>query len=375
MPLNESSSNPAQSADTTISNIGDTQMVPAEPAKPHWVSPALLRLAKRIATAAIAGAAILIALMGWQYYVTSPWTRNGSVRVQVANVAPQVSGRVISVNVTDNQMVRKGDVLYEIDSSDYFVAVNTARARVDQTAADLQVKQAQSARRQQLSFAATTPEEQQIYAGNALQAKAAYEAALQQQSQAQLNLERTKILSPANGYVTNLLLRTGDFAVQGQPNISVIDSDSFWIDGYFEETKLARICVGDAVEAKLLGYADPIVGHVDTITRGISVANAQPGTQGLPNVNPIYTWVRLAQRVPVRVAIDYVPEGVPLVSGMTATVTVRPSTDTSGKSWLGRARSRLAKSLGEFIDGPSSARPGCLNSSQHAANGAKFSNE
>jgi len=360
MSLNENSPNPAQSADTAISSIGDTQIVPAQPPKPYRVSPALLHLTKRIATVAIAGAAILIALMGWQYYVTSPWTRNGSVRVQVANVAPQVSGRVISVNVTDNQMVRRGDVLYEIDSADYVVAVNTAKARVDQTAADMQVKQAQSARRQQLSFAATTPEEQQIYAGNALQAKAAYEAALQQQSQAELNLERTKIISPANGYVTNLLLRTGDFAVQGQPNISVIDSDSFWIDGYFEETKLARICAGDTVEAKLMGYADPILGHVHTITRGISVANAQPGTQGLPNVNPIYTWVRLAQRVPIRVVIDHVPDGVPLVSGLTATVSVHPSADTAGKSWFGRARSRLAQTFSELIDGPSSARAGCL---------------
>ena len=109
--------------------------------------------------------------------------------------------------------------------------------------------------------------------------------------------------------------------MQGAANVSVIDSDSYWIDGYFEETKMARVCIGDRVEAKLMGYAQPITGHVATVTRGIGVANAAAGAQGLPNVDPIYTWVRLAQRVPVRIAIDKVPPGIPLVAGMTATVT------------------------------------------------------
>ena len=103
----------------------------------------------------------------------------------------------------------------------------------------------------------------------------------------------------------------------------MIDADSYWIDGYFEETKMAHICIGDRAEAKLMGYRDPIVGRVQTVTRGISVSNAAPSTQGLPNVDPVYTWVRLAQRVPVRIRITDVPAGVPLVSGMTVTVTIR----------------------------------------------------
>ena len=283
----------------------------------------VLATGKRVSTLAIALIAILISLVTWQHYVNAPWTRNGSVRVQVANVAPQVSGKIVELRVADNQFVHKGDVLYVIDPFDFEVAVRVGKALVDQRAADLEVKQAESTRRQRLSDLATTPEEQQIFAGNAVQAKAAYEAAAHQLAQAELNLKRTNIVSPVDGYVTNLLLRVGDYAITGVSNISVIDSDSFWIDGYFEETKMARVCVGDRAEAQLMGYAQPILGHVKTVTRGVSVSNAASGTQGLPNIDPIYTWVRLAQRVPVRLAIDTVPAGVPLVSGMTATVTIR----------------------------------------------------
>jgi multidrug resistance efflux pump len=301
----------------------------------------LVRLARRLATFAIALVAFLIAVLTWQHYVTAPWTRDGTVRVQVANVAPQVSGQINDIRVVDNQLVHKGDVLYTIETFDFEVAQLTGVATVRQRAADLQVKQVESERRQHLTNLATTAEEQQVYAGNAVQAKAALDAAQQQLAQAEINLKRTRVLSPVNGYVTNLLMRVGDFAHAGTSNISVIDTDSFWIDGYFEETKMARICVGDRAEAKLMGYAQPIVGHVGTVTRGISASNAAAGTQGLPNVDPVYTWVRLAQRVPVRVSIDTVPQGVPLVSGMTATVTMRPATDDH-RNWFGRMRTELS---------------------------------
>jgi RND family efflux transporter MFP subunit len=301
----------------------------------------LVKVAKHLATFAIALVALLIAALMWQQYVTAPWTRDGAVRVQVANIAPQVSGQINDIRVVDNQFVHKGDVLYTIEPFDFKVAQLTGVATVQQRAADLQVKQVESDRRQHLTNLATTAEEQQIYAGNAVQAKAALDAAQQQLAQAEVNLNRTKVLSPVNGYVTNLLMRVGDFAHAGTSNISVIDADSFWIDGYFEETKMARVCVGDRAEAKLMGYAEPIIGHVGTVTRGISASNAAAGTQGLPNVDPVYTWVRLAQRVPVRVAVDNVPPGVPLVSGMTATVTIRRTTDDH-RNWFGRMRMELS---------------------------------
>jgi multidrug resistance efflux pump len=314
-----------------------------------------LAIAKRLATLGIALIATLMALVTWDYYVAAPWTRDGRVRVQVASVAPQVSGQVVELRVGDNQYVRRGDVLYVIDPFDYEVALRTAKAQEQQRAADLLVKAVQSERRQHLSNLATTPEEQQTFAGAAVQAKAAFAAAQQQVAQAEINLRRTQVRSPVNGYVTNLLMRVGDFAHEGVTNISVIDTDSYWIDGYFEETKLARVCIGDRVEAKLMGYAQPILGHVATVTRGIGVSDGASGTQGLPNPNPVYTWVRLAQRVPVRIAIDHVPAGIPLVSGMSATVTIKDEAvgaNTQSSSWLGRALGQVETRLSDVLSGP-----------------------
>ena len=154
-------------------------------------------------------------------------------------------------------------------------------------------------------------------------------------------------------------MRVGDYAREGTINVSVIDSDSYWIDGYFEETKMQRICIGDHVEAKLMGYAQPIMGHVATVTRGIDVADAAPGTQGLPTVDPVYTWVRLAQRVPVRIAIDKVPPDIPLVSGMTATVTILDPARNERRSWWERTIGTVEDRLFDVFNDPP-ARPGCI---------------
>ena len=137
-----------------------------------------------------------------------------------------------------------------------------------------------------------------------------------------MNLERTEMRAPVNGWVTNLLAQLGDYAKVGTNLISLVDADSFWVDGYFEETNLAPIRVGDPVSVKLMGYSEILRGHVDSIARGINVSNAQPNGQGLANLNPIFTWVRLAQRIPVRIHIDEVPDGVVLSAGMTATVQI-----------------------------------------------------
>ena len=314
---------------------------------------------KTVATLLILALALLAALIIWDFYVASPWTRDGSVRVQVASVAPQVSGQITEIRVVDNQFVHQGDVLYVIDPFDFQVSLDTAKAQLRQKAADVRVKQVQAERREHLTDLATTPEEQQQYAGNATQAQAAFDAAQAQVAQAEINLKRTQVRSPVNGYVTNLLLRLGDYAHAGMTNISVIDADSYWIDGYFEETKMAHICIGDRAEAQLMGYRDPIVGQVQTVTRGISVSNAAPSTQGLPNVDPVYTWVRLAQRVPVRIAIDEVPPGVPLVSGTTATVTIRGVPQIESRTWFERTKSIVITSISDVANGVLS-RPDCI---------------
>jgi multidrug resistance efflux pump len=316
-------------------------------------------LLRKVATAGIAVVAVLVALVAWDQYNAGPWTRDGRIRVQVASVAPEISGKITDLRIVDNQFVHKGDILYVIDPVDFDVALRTNKAVLQQRMADLSVKELQSERRRRLSDLASSTEEKQVYEGSALQAQAAVDSAQQQVREAEINLQRTEVRSPVNGFVTNLLLRDGDYAHQGATNVSVIDTDSYWIDGYFEETRLARLCLGDRAEAKLMGYSAPIMGHIATVTRGVSVSNAAASTQGLPNVDPVYTWVRLAQRVPVRIAIDKVPSGVPLVSGLTATVTTRDGKDGENRTLLQRVRAELETSFFGLIGG-ASARPGCI---------------
>jgi RND family efflux transporter MFP subunit len=309
-----------------------------------------------LAVSAIVCAGILAGLTIYVTYATSPWTRDGRVRVQVANVAPQVSGLIVAMKVVDNQFVRKGDLLYAIDAFDFKAAEESAEAAVLAKTADLQVKTIQSERRQKLTDLSTSTEEKQIYAATATQASAALRDSQAKLSQAKINVHRTQVRSPVNGYVTNLLIKTGDYATTGVASLSVVDSDSFWIDGYFEETKLARICVGATAEARLMGFQHPIFGKVDTITRGISVSDAAASTQGLPNVDAVFTWVRLAQRVPVRIRITDNPGGVPLIAGLTASVSVRSPEKN------GAAPSRLATALRHvraFVFGSSATSSEC----------------
>jgi multidrug resistance efflux pump len=273
-------------------------------------------------TSVLVVAALVAARYGWRIYVTSPWTRDGMVRVQVANVAPQISGQIVEVRTSDNQHVHKGDILYVIEKFDFEVALANAKATILNREADLEVKKGQNARRAALTTLSTSIEEKQVFDGNAKMAEAALASAKAALAQAEINLQRTEVRSPVDGYVTNLLMRVGDSARAGAPNVSVIDEKSHWIDAYFEETKLANVHVGDEVEAVLLGHDAPIRGRVESITGGISAANAASSTQGLPNVDPIFTWVRLAQRIPVRIRIEQVPQDVPLIAGTTCSVSV-----------------------------------------------------
>lgn len=303
--------------------------------------------------------AVLAALVTWDQFNAGPWTRDWRVRVQVASAAPEISGKIKELRIVDNQFVHKGDILYISDPFDFDVALRTNNAVLQQRMADLNVKDLQSERRRRLSDLASSTEEKRVYEGNALQAKAAVDSAQEQVRQAEINLQRTEVRSPLNGIVINLLLREGDYAHQGATNVSIIDTDGYWVDGYFEETKLARVCVGGRAEAKLMGHPAPITGHIATVTRGVSVSNAAASTQGLPNVDTVYTWVRLAQRVPVRIAIDNVPPGVPLVSGLTATVAIRDGKDGENRTRSQRVRAELETSFFGLI-GEASARPGCI---------------
>jgi multidrug resistance efflux pump len=259
----------------------------------------------------------------WTVYMAAPWTRDATVRVYIVTMAPQVAGQIVQLPITDNQFVHQGDLLMVIDPTNYKIAVKQAEAALDQARANDQDAQAQFNRRKNLTTLSTSTEEKQIYEAKALSTKAAVEQASANLDQARVNLERTEIRSPVNGYITNLLAQLGNYANAGVNQLSIVNTDSFWIDGYFEETQLASIREGDPVRIKLMGSNQTLRGHVSSLARGIQVPNAQPDAAGLAKVNPIFTWVRLAQRVPVRIHIDDYPK-VPLVAGMTATVEVTP---------------------------------------------------
>jgi multidrug resistance efflux pump len=266
---------------------------------------------------------VALAWLAWRYYFETPWTRDGNVRVYTAQVAPQVSGQVTAVLASDNQRVTKGDVLFRIDDRDYVIAVKRAEAALARAKAQWVNSQAEAERREQLSNAAVSTEVVQTYESNAEVAKSAYDLAVVDLENAKLNLSRVEVVSPVNGFVTNLLLQAGTYANIGQAAMTLIDSDSYWVAGYFEETQLRRIQVGDSASVTLMGFPDrPLQGHVQSLAHGIMDPNAAPGVAGLPSVNPVFTWVRLAQRIPVRIAIDRLPEGVHLAAGMTATVHV-----------------------------------------------------
>jgi multidrug resistance efflux pump len=180
----------------------------------------------------------------------------------------------------------------------------------------------QAERRLKLSSLAVTLEEQETFSANAVAADAQVRQSVAKLDQAKVDLERTQVRSPVDGWVTNLLAQLVDYMIVGRNVISVVDADSFWVDAYFEETQLASIHEGDPVEIKLMGYRQIVRGEVGGVARGINVSNAQPDQQGLATVNPIFTWVRHAQRVPVRIRIDQVPDGVRSIAGMTATVQI-----------------------------------------------------
>jgi multidrug resistance efflux pump len=288
----------------------------------------------------------------WQSYMYTPWTRDGRVRADIVNVAPDVAGLVTEVRVRDNQRVRKGDVLFVVDPARYRdhlaqreaeivrarEQLAQAKAEIARHQAERNMRSAQAQRRMALADDVITAESRADASAHANQAQAGLDAAQASFRVAEANLkaaqaardivardlERSVVVSPVNGYVTNLNLHAGDFATQGTARMAVIDEQSFWIYGYFEETKLPKIKVGDRAEVRLMAGQVPLRGHVESIASGIVDRDNQTGDRLLANVNPVFTWVRLAQRVPVRIALDEIPEGLHLAAGMTATVTLTP---------------------------------------------------
>jgi multidrug resistance efflux pump len=289
----------------------------------------------------------------WRDYMDSPWTRDGRVRAKVVQIATDVSGLVGDVRVRDNQYVHQGDLLFVLDPTRFQYAIAQAdaqlqnaearlaetRARMAEAQTGFEMKRADAARRASLAGDAISDENRADAAALARQAESAYESAVAAyaaaqaqlkaaqvaQSTAELDLARSEVRAPADGYITNLDVYPGDFVRAGVARMALIDAHSFWVYGYFEETKLPAVQVGERAQVRLLSGGAPIEGHVESLARGIADRD-NPTSSGdlLADVNPIFTWVRLAQRVPVRIHLDHVPDGIKLAMGMTCTVTLMP---------------------------------------------------
>ncbi|MGO4813104.1 efflux RND transporter periplasmic adaptor subunit [Cupriavidus sp. 2MCAB6] len=266
-------------------------------------------------------AALFVVRHLWDYYTIAPWTRDGHVRADVVQVAPDVSGLVTHILVKDNQRVRRGQVLFVIDQDRYQLALQQAMATAAAQRATLAQARREAARNRNLSEVVATEvvEEGQarVQQGEAALAQAEAAVAL-----AKLNLARTSVVSPVEGFLNDRLPRLGDYVTTGRPVLSMVDTDSFHVEGYFEETKLHGIRIGNPVTVRIMGERTLLHGHVQSIAAGIEDRDRSNGSNLLPNVNPTFNWVRLAQRVPVRIVLDDVPSGVRLVSGRTATVSV-----------------------------------------------------
>lgn len=281
----------------------------------------LRRLARPLLTLVVISLAIGLGYVVWDLYVLDQWTRDGRVRVYVVTATPEVPGTVVSVPVVDNQFVHKGDPLFTVDPLRFRLKIDEARARLAAVEEDYKLSMANAHRRKGLS-GVVSREEQEIFDSDMETRRARVDEARSALDTAILNLQRSTVYAAVDGYVTNLNLRVGDYVQAGVPRMAVIDANSYWVYGYFEETKMHGVHVGDTARVKLMGYRRILKGHVVSIGRGINDENGVSDKLGLPNVNPIFTWVRLAQRIPVRIELDEVPPEVILSAGMTATVAV-----------------------------------------------------
>lgn len=279
-----------------------------------------------LVTLVVLAVAILVGKGLWNYYTVEPWTRDAHVRADVVGIAPDVSGLVSEVRVRDNSQVAKGEVLFTIDRQRFELALRQANAAIAGSTAALNEAKRELDRYQRLGNAISRQEVDKARTARE-KASADYQHAMADRDLARLNLQRSEVKASVNGTVTNLNLQPGDYVTASQPVLALVDTDTLRIEGYFEETKLGRIQVGNPVEIHLMGQAARLHGRVESVAAAIEDRERTSGL--LANINPTFTWVRLAQRVPVRIVLDEVPEGVRLVAGLTATVAVQPAKDNN----------------------------------------------
>jgi multidrug resistance efflux pump len=296
-----------------------------------------------IATLVVTAVGIFAGVQLWQRYMLTPWTRDGRVLANSVTIASEVSGRIVDIRVRENQSVKKGEILFIIDHSTYKAALDNAEASVASNRATMDMQQSNAARGHNLTKLSISAQQLEDLDLQAKSAEANYQRALAVRENAKINLDRTTVYAPVNGYVTNLVVDEGDFAAAGTAVLAVVDSDSFRVEAYLEETKLNFVKVGDSAMVILMSGAPAIKGRVDSIARGIGDTENPVGQNLLQNVNATFEWVRLAQRIPVRIKLVDVPNETILSSGMTATVRIEPKHESEKEPHLVFSESRTGR--------------------------------
>lgn len=278
-------------------------------------------------TLVVVALAIAAGTWVWNHYLHSPWTRDGRIRADVVTIAPDVSGWVTKLAVSNNESVEKGDLLFTIDDTRYRAEVAEAQAEVEQKRIAWELAQHQYERRRKLTGREAISEENlETYRINTESAKASYVLAQAQLRMSQIDLERTRVVAPADGSLINLSLREGNYVDQGKPVLSLVKRGSFYVTGYFEETKLQLVRIGQPARIQLMGADQTLTGAVTSIAQGIADTNTTSNDQLLPEVQQTFNWVRLAQRIPVDIALDPVPDGIKLSAGMTVSIDLETET-------------------------------------------------
>ena len=284
---------------------------------------------KIVLNLAIFGGAIFLGYNKFQEYFNNPWTRDGQVRAQVIQVSPRVSGEVISIAVVDNQQVKKGDLLFKIDPSPYAIKLKQARADLQRERANVRGTKIEYDRVRKIAAknkGAVSQRDLNRNRVNYEKALAKIDAYTENINAAKLDITFTEVHASVDGYISNINFQIGSQAVANQPIVALVDMNSFWVFGYFRESMIGEIKIGDTSKVTLMAYPDqPISGEVESIGWGIAHSDGNPGNNLLPSIKPVFQWIRLAQRIPVRIELDEIPEGIELRFGLTASVMVMQS--------------------------------------------------
>lgn len=281
-----------------------------------------LKSLKYFSTLLVLAVALAAGWWLWNFYMQAPWTRDGKVRAEQVSITPQVSGSITELNIKDNQLVKAGDILFRIDETPYKIAVLNAQAQLARAQTDLSKANNEANRRHHLSKNYISAEDLDTANINVKAMQASVNAAEAALEQAQWQLSQTQVKAPVDGWITNLSTRTGNYASAGQPLFALVDSHSFYVVGYFEETKLRHIREGATAQIVLYSGNITLQGHVSSIGRAIYDQSVETDSGLVADIKPNVPWVRLAQRVPVRIQFDSMPEDVTLVSGTTCTVSI-----------------------------------------------------